>query len=316
MQDHSAAWLADAGWGVFCHFLASQPSAPSAPDLTVDAWNRRVEAVDVDRLADQLDEIGADYFLFTLGQNSGFYCSPNETYDSIVDIEPSKCSRRDLVGDLAGALADRGIRLVTYLPSGAPANDPIAIDQLEWADLRDTEDRRLAAFQRCWEAVIREWGDRWGEAVHGWWIDGCYHPDAMYRHPEPPNFESFADSLRAGNSERIIAFNPGAELPVRPVSDHEDYTAGELIHALELGSWRDGYGPIQETVNGCQYHVTTFVGEYWGRGSPRFSGSMVAGYTEYVTEHGGAITWEVPIEPDGTIPEPHLDVLGQIDQRE
>lgn len=314
MQHDRTAWLADAGWGVFCHFLASHASAPAAPDLSVTAWNDRVDAFDVNLLADQVAEIGANYLLFTLGQNSGFYCSPNDAYDAVVGIDPSKCSRRDLIADLACALASYDIPLVTYLPSGAPEHDPVAVERLAWENLRQTGiERRLATFQEQWEAVVREWGERWGEDVHGWWIDGCYHPDAMYRHPEPPNFESFAASLRAGNPDRIISFNPGAELPVRPISDHEDYTAGELIHALELGSWRDGYQPVQATVEGAQYHVTTFVGEYWGRGEPRFSDSMVAGYTDYVTDRGGAITWEVPIDDTGNLPIEHREVLAAIE---
>ena len=68
----------------------------------------------------------------TLGQNSGHYCSPNATYDRIVGIAPSKCSRRDLIADLAKALSARNIRLMVYLPSGAPAADPVARKALGW----------------------------------------------------------------------------------------------------------------------------------------------------------------------------------------
>ena len=51
---------------------------------------------------------------------------------------------------------------------------------------------RLAEFQRKWEAVIREWSLRWGKSVSGWWIDGCYFADQMYRFDDEPNFASFA----------------------------------------------------------------------------------------------------------------------------
>ena len=50
-----------------------------------------------------------------------------------------------------------------------------------------------------WEAVIGEWSARWGTRVDGWWYDGCYWPNTMYRAKEPPNFESFATAVRAGN---------------------------------------------------------------------------------------------------------------------
>jgi alpha-beta hydrolase superfamily lysophospholipase len=37
------------------------------------------------------------------------------------------------------------------------------------------------------EAVIREWSLRWGKNVSGWWTDGCYHADKMYRHADAPD---------------------------------------------------------------------------------------------------------------------------------
>jgi hypothetical protein len=47
-------WLADARWGVFFHFLADQASTQAATSLAMDEWNKRVDAFNVDALADQL----------------------------------------------------------------------------------------------------------------------------------------------------------------------------------------------------------------------------------------------------------------------
>ena len=77
---------------MFLHFLGSQ-------DQSAAQWSRQVDGVDVDGLADQLGSLGAGYLMFTIGQNSGHFCSPNATYDSIVGIEPSNCSERDLIAD-------------------------------------------------------------------------------------------------------------------------------------------------------------------------------------------------------------------------
>ena len=77
-----------------------------------------MDAFDVNGLADQLASAGAGYFVLTLGQNSGFYCSPNATYDKLTGITPSKCARRDLVSDLSAALRAKRIRLMVYLPAG------------------------------------------------------------------------------------------------------------------------------------------------------------------------------------------------------
>ena len=186
------------------HYLSAPPSSKGGAELTADMWNKQVDGFDVARFADQVVSTGAKYLLFTIGQNSGHYCSPNATYDRIVGIQPSKCSRRDLVADLAKALAARNIRLMVYLPSGDPAADPVARQKLGWRWGRpggwqrpgESVGGRLADFQRNWEAVIREWSLHWGKSVSGWWIDGCYFADQMYRFDDEPNFASFARASR------------------------------------------------------------------------------------------------------------------------
>jgi len=310
-------WFRKCGWGVFCHYLAGLPSKGLTRPLTADQWNRQVEAADVSALADQLAEVGAPYFFITIGQNTGFYCAPNATYDQIVGIRPSKCSRRDLISDLYDALQRRGIELLVYLPSGAPAGDKAAVEKLEWqwgfesgwGSKRTC--KRLASFQRKWEAVIREWSLRWGRKVRGWWIDGCYFADEMYRHKDEPNFRSFAAALKAGNPDSIVAFNPGAE-KVECMTEYQDYTAGELSATLQVGKWADGFGPIGSSVDGARFHVLDFLGKFWCAGEPRFPDELVIGYTKYVMRHGGVVTWDVPITKKGTIPKPFISQLKAV----
>ena len=181
-------WLHEARWGMFVHYLADSASNLKPITLTADDWNRRIDAFDVDGLAKQLAYARVPYFCITLGQNSGFYLSPNSTYDAIVGIKPSKCSKRDLIADLATAFKPYGIRLMVYLPGGAPAADAVAKARLE-----EPVDERLSTIQKHWEAVCREWSLRWGKNVNGWWIDGPYNKEA-YSHPDAPNYRSFAST--------------------------------------------------------------------------------------------------------------------------
>lgn len=299
-------WFKNAKWGVFTHYLTSDKT-------TSEDWNRRVDSFDVDRLARQLESTGTKYYFITIGQNSGHYCSPNSTYDSFVGINPSKCSRRDLIKDIYDALLPKGIKLLVYLPSGAPAADPVAIEKLGWKwgyngnwpawNTGRTGDR-LVDFQIKWEAVIREWSLRWGNNVSGWWIDGCYFSDEMYRHPEPPNFHSFAAALKAGNPNSIVAFNPGVLNPVISLTEFEDYTAGEISETFPEcpGRW----------VNGAQYHILSYLGERWGGGKPRFTNEFVINYTKSVNSKGGVVTWDVPISESGLIPQEFIDQLSMI----
>lgn len=311
-------WFRDCRWGVFTHYLTKT-------ETTADEWNRQVDAFDVKALARQLKSVGTPYYFITIGQNSGHYCSPNAVYDDLVGIRPNKCSKRDLVADLYEALEPKGIKLMVYLPAGAPDKDEVAKKRLQWKwGYRKgwgskTTGLRLAEFQRMWEAVIREWSLRWGRHVHGWWIDGCYFADDMYRHPNAPNFRSFAEAMKAGNPRSIVAFNPGVKVPVICHSEFEDFTAGELSGDLPVGGWGMSdnpafcnFGPIKRWINGAQYHVLNFLGPFWCQSPPRFPTELVVAYTRYVNEHGGVVTWDVPIDEKGTIPPPFLDQLRAV----
>jgi hypothetical protein len=199
-----ASWMKDGKWGVMTHYLADWKAETDHLDMNPGEWNKLIDNFDTEGLARQLQQVGAAWYQISLGQNSGYYLAPNATYERIVG-EPGKCARRDLVSDLYEALHKRKIRLLVYLPSGAPDHDAKAVSALQWRN-GPYPNRE---FQTKWESIIREWSVRWGDKVSGWWFDGCYFPNAMYRSPQRPNFESFAAAARAGNANAAVAFNPG-----------------------------------------------------------------------------------------------------------
>lgn len=301
-----AAWMKEARWGVMTHYLADWKAREMKEPITVEKWNDMVDHFDVDRLAEQLKSVGAGYYLITIGQNSGYYLSPNATYDRFIGIQPSKCSRRDLVADLYEPLHRRGIRLMVYLPSGAPAGDAAAREALQWRN--GPGPYRNREFQIKWEQIIREWSTRWGPKIAGWWFDGCYWPNTMYRHEEAPNFASFAAAARAGNPDAAISFNPGVVPRILSVTPNEDYTAGEISdpNRLEIRRAADG------KIDGTQVHILSYLGERWGMGSPRFPTGQVIKWSQGVMKQGGAMTWDVPIQPSGLIAEPFIDQLTAV----
>jgi alpha-L-fucosidase len=317
MQDRTA-WLAERGWGVLCHYLGAPPSSDGGKELSAEAWNAQVDAFDVPGLARQLVSVGARYFFITIGQNSGHFLAPNATYDRLTGMTPSKCSRRDLVSELYEALAPHDIALLVYLPSGAPAAEPAAVSALEWdwgyeggwPKYSQRTGKRLASFQQKWEAVIRDWSLRWGDKVRGWWIDGCYFADEMYRHPDEPNFASLAAALRAGNPASLVCFNPGVLPRVICHTEVEDFTAGEIADALPecKGPW------VMRQGHRARLHILSYLGQTWCGGAPRFPDELVVGYTKHVLSHGGAMTWDVPISKHGLLPEPFVRQLAALKQ--
>jgi hypothetical protein len=272
--------------------------------MNVGQWNRLIDAFDAEGIAKQLQSVGAGYYQISIGQNSGYYLAPNPTYDKLTGIAPSKCSRRDLVSDLYNALHPKGIRLMVYLPSGAPGQDKAADAALEWRN-GPYPNRE---FQKKWEQIIRDWSLRWGTKVSGWWFDGCYFPNSMYRTPEPPNFSSFAAAARAGNSASALAFNPGVVYRILSMTPDEDFTAGEIDHPEKITIRRSAGGKM----DGAQIQMLSYLGETWGRGSPRFTADEAIGFSRKLWEAGGAVTWDAPVQLNGTLSQPFLDQLSAI----
>jgi hypothetical protein len=318
-------WLPDTRWGLMFHYLDKPASSNINSVTTSDEWNRRIDKFDVSRFVSQVKETGAGYVIFTLGQNTGFFCSPNGAYDEIVGSEASKLSRRDLIWEIASALLPH-IKLIAYLPSHAPAHDSEAVKRFqlvppweaaEWGLSSAPEgsllaDDRLTEFQIKWERVIAEWGARWADKVAGWWIDGCYFAKAMYDHGEAPNFESFIHALRIGNPHRILAFNSGTTCPFERVAPEQDYTAGEVSNQFPVSNkWE----PLNRNADDMQTHVLTYLGNWWGEGDPRFQDEFVSGYTLQVNKLGGVVTWDVPINVDGSIQPAFLQQLRCLPKR-
>lgn len=298
-----AAWLKDARWGIMVHYLADWRARADNIPMNSAAWNNLVDHFDTEGLARQLDSIGAGYLIFTIGQNSGYYLSPNKTYEQLTGIT-GKCSKRDLVADLSAALKKRNIKLIVYLPSGAPGGDSIARKKLDWQN-GPYPNRR---FQQHWEAIIRDWSLRWGSKVDGWWFDGCYWPNIMYRSDGTPGFKSFAAAARAGNAGSIVGFNPGVTYRSLSVTPYEDYIAGEIDNPAMISIKRAYDGK----VDGAQVHVLSFLGRTWGMGEPRFTAEQVIGWSNGVVQQGGAITWDTPVQSDGLISPPFIEQLWRL----
>ena len=295
-----AQWMQEAKWGTMTHYLSDWQARAGGFQMSIDKWNEMVDNFDVEGLADQLQKVGAKYHILTIGQNSGYYLAPNPVYDRLTGISPSKCSKRDLVADLSKALRKRGIRFMVYLPAGAPAGDREAIRALEWTNGPYPN----VEFQLKWEQIIAWWSSHWGDAIDGWWFDGCYWPNQMYRGPEP-NYESFARAARAGNANNALAFCPGVVWRTISVTPHEDYIAGEIDNP-ELISIRRVFDGL---VDGSQLHILTNIAESWGMGAPRFTTEQIIGWSKQVVSEKGAITWDVPVQINGLIKDEFLQQL-------
>lgn len=155
-------------------------------------------------------------------------------------------------------------------------------------------------FVRKWAAVAREYGERYGEKVAGWWVDGCY-PFIGYNEEK---LGILAEGLKAGYPERIIALNPGVEKRVGAYSRYEDYTCGEQNKFLEV--------PVQRFIDGEQWHVLSYLGNWWGEAGTRYTKQELAEYVHKVTRRGGVVSVDVLLFRDGTLDRSQLETLKAI----
>jgi len=288
-------WLRNAKYGVFVHFLGGGSQ-----------WNQKVNSFNVETFADQIARTKAGYVIFTLGQNSGYYCSPNTAYEKYAGYQiGERCSKRDLPMELAEALARRGIRFMLYLPSRSPQRDKKAM-----TGLNDVHERQPAPqeFTRKWSAVIREWSLRYGSKISGWWFDGSYNTLGWDDLSKPNNWKTWADACRAGNPDSLLAFNPGTRLDkaFTALTDQQDYTAGEQNKFIVT--------PRSHPVpTDLQWHLLAHLGSRWARADgPQRSDDDMIEYLKQVNVQNGVVTLEVNVADNGAIYEPHWKQLVAI----
>jgi hypothetical protein len=58
--------------------------------------------------------------------------------------------------------------------------------------------------------------------------------------------------------------------------------------------------------------ILSYLGERWGMGNPRFEIKQIIEWSQQVWENQGAITWDLPLQSDGTIKTDFLEQLKAV----
>lgn len=311
-----AAWMAQGTFGIMTHYLLT-PRGETAEEKTADL-NRMVDQFDLQYFLEQFDASGADWLIFTLGQGTGYLSSRHEFLDA---LEPGFTPRRDLIPEIAQQLSQRGKRLIVYTPGAHTPADP-TVKRLLGIGTEGYAARH--------NAFVRHYSLKLGKTGSGWWFDSC----------GPQQDEAWLaemDACRAGNPDSVVAFS-GAEFcasggRIRPICPLEDYHAGE-IHLLEDGKirtdflWPPGEGilvnaegklrkagqpaafylPDAQYIDNVQWHCLLPIDLTFNPAVPnqycRYSDKELFQFADTVKGVGGAITINVPIDPEsGRIPQ-------------
>jgi hypothetical protein len=158
---------------LFISYSADTRSQTVDKGFTAAEWNAAVDSFDVPSFATQVANTGAKNILLMLGQNTGYYCSPNSAYEQYAGVAPgTRCSVRDLPLEIADALASKGIGMYLYLPEDVGWGDTNAANHFGLSAQAVGNWVVDATFTPKWNAVLKTWADRYGSKVKGWFFDG------------------------------------------------------------------------------------------------------------------------------------------------
>jgi F5/8 type C domain len=300
LNNPNTDWMRDAKYGNFIHWWWGSTMSTSS--------------FDTNGLANDLALGQPGYLIFTLGQNTGYYNSPNTKYNTYSGYAPGvRTSSRDLPNDLHNALSTKGIKLMLYLPS-SPANCDAQAAQgfgytpsVSGANCNDGP-VSLSTAQK-WAEVIQEWSDRYGSKVAGWWFDGAYSWRFSSAGEREQVFQLYANAAKHGNPNSIVAFNPGEGAGAFiHYTDNEDYTAGEMVNLF-------GITPSSRWLNGSQWHELTYLAANWANGTARYNATDVGNHIKNnIVPNGGVITMDVATDfaPNGRLNQSMKDQMTTI----
>ncbi len=182
-------------------------------------WKEFIGEFDVETYVDQLEEMGASYWMLTMGQNDGFFPAPSDVYDKYlveegvytqeeVDAGHAMDPGRDLPAEINAEIEKRGldIKMTLYIPINPPhsatpyeeyvadANGNMAfrhgsyskeisskVFKVEAGSEGANSDVELQQIGRQrWEEIIEEFSLRYGEDLAMWWFDGYFSDSLTY----------------------------------------------------------------------------------------------------------------------------------------
>ena len=292
-------WFVKAGYGVWFHFLdlttPRRGPSKSYPDAVSD--------LDVEALANLVEETGAGYVIFTTNHGHPTCPAPIRSWE---ELHPGWTTRRDLIADLAAALGERGIRLLLYMNCPGLGN----LVQLPHT-LIDSPTVSEEKYTEILVKVFTEFGMRYKDRVAGYWLDSWFLTDESY--PNLPSDKLF-DAIKAGYPDRLIAYNHWA-FPIE--TEWQDYWAGELTE-LPLKRFKTRY--IQRGAGkGLQAHSAIKLDAPWfhitpdtDMEPPLYTAEQLIDYVKTCMQDQAVVSIGVGIFQDGTIGEGSRQILRQL----
>jgi len=303
------SWMSKARFGLFVHYqyrillgysIATKPQFPKPSQMTADEWNRFVDGFDVQGFAAQAAEAKVGWVIFCIDDHYfAWPCAPNRAFDKYSGYAPGeKCSRRDLILDLADALNAKGVKLICYFAglNGYMKEPEVSAGLMDAGTGRgglnektppSTEGRRRRA------EILREYADRYKDKIAGWWFDGV----ELNSYKDAPCDWAAIDSIvHRANPKAVIAFSYGGNEQACVCKGIDDYSAGDTWSKQDLGRLTPKHLPAQ---GGILWHGKIYCGNiYHGQGDGnQFNDQELADWIKTCNRLGGVCTLDWPLDP-------------------
>ena len=272
-------WFVAAKYGVMFHWsTTTQPlRGPQKP------YPEAVEAFDLDAFADMVSETGAGYVIFTTVHGIMHFPAPLKSIEAVM---PERTCRRDLIGEMADKLQERGIPLIIYFHHGV--GDP------KWEEAAGFLNPDKSRFFKIECDILTEIGHRYGKKIAGYWFDD--------RYPLQP-FEDLYKATKVGNPARIVSWNSWI-LP--KTTEFQEYYGGEFGGAFvtpPASFFAEG-----GAASGLQPHGMIFLDDPWQHGypdtdidPPLFTNQQIIDYMQTCIAQKLVITMNIGITQDGKV---------------
>jgi alpha-L-fucosidase len=301
-------WLAKCRYGIGVHWTAQTVPRKGSPL----PFQKAVDAFDVKRFVDQLVFAGADCLLFTSTHALQMLPAPHPVIDRIL---PGRTCKRDLIAELADALAAKGMPLLVYYNHSCNSKDDPPWEQA--VGYHDRDKNRLT--QNLLE-IVGWMGERYKDKIKAWWFDSPYSLDLRGPHNSVTTdmkgfqfpWERFTVAAKLGYPTRLVTYNAGVNQTFL-YTTHQDYWAGEMVDLKHPPKAR--FLP-----NGLQWFGWTCLEDRaWVHHQPNteipkplYADEEVVSFVRTCNSHHAPMTFNVGICQDGTMAEASVEQLRRL----
>lgn len=216
-------WMVEGKYGLFTHW--SPLCYPLHGETqTKDCYQEAVDRFDVDAYVDMVEQTGAAWVVFTTSHGPHYWPGPSETIDRIL---PGRTCRRDLIGELADALRQDGIRLMLYYHTGS--------EDEAWAKSAGMHAADSTTYFDNIVAIHREASQRYRQrlASTGVYIDTS--PRILYQLDFP--YERLTRAVKSGNPQAVVGYSTDRLPMLTSFADIPSQDGADWIDAPMPDQW-------------------------------------------------------------------------------